>query len=802
MDLLLNEFRHALRRLRASPGFTVLAVLVLGLGIGATTSVFSIVQAVLLRSLPYPEADRLVDVSSEQEHLRPTARFGQTSRLTLYQAWRLDSAVFEDLAALTFEDLVLTGIGPAERVNAFTVTANFFPLLGGVPALGRLFTSAEDRPGSPAVAVLSHRFWVSRFGSDSRVLGRTITLDTTAYTVVGVTSPHFRFGLHGRLDPDVWLPLGPLLSDPAAAPWVPGRSGPVHASRGWYVVGRLRSGVTAEQAQARLDGISRQVWASDPGAGRERLLPIVMPLRQAYLGDVQRQLFLMLGAVALVLLVACANVGSLLASRTLARGPELAVRLALGASRPGLTRQLLVESAIVAFAGGVLGVLVTWWSIPPMVRLAGVELLPSVATVGVDQRVLAAALCVSLIAAALCGLDPALVVNHERVADALKLASGFDSVRRVPAGRGTRFSLVLQVVLTSVLLAGAGIMAKSFARLVNVDAGYDPSDVVTAVVKLPESRYQTPEQRVQFIQRALDELHAVPGVVAAALGSAMPIWGGRYGDGVGVTSEYFRVLRIPVRQGDDRGVLALNDMHAVVLSELTARKYFPGQDPVGKETTLFRGEWTGRVVAVTGDIRLFVEEAPFGIVYYPLVSRPVGMLTVLIRTTPGMPDPKRSLREAIQRVDPTVAADRVASMSEMMADVLARRRFYGLLLNVFAGCALVLAAAGIFASVSYAVAQRTRELGVRMALGAEGRDVVLLMVGEGTSIALVGTALGGMGSFLTNRLFRSFLYEVEPTDPLVLSAVAGLLLAVVAMASYLPARRAAAVDPMVALRSE
>lgn len=805
----MNDLRYALRSLRSHPGFTSIAVLTLALGIGAGTSVFSVVEGTLLRSLPFPHADRLVDLKTTREEWRAQRPGGGTSSLTAYQAWSADQVAIEDMAAYLSSQPVFTGSGEAVRVQAWTVTANFFAMYGAAPLLGRTFLPEEDRPGASPVAILSHRFWASAFGNDPEVLGRGITLDTTTYTVVGVMPRGFEYPalpLAFRRGPhtDVWLALGSLLSGPSGAQWA--------QRRAWWIVARLRPGFSPLEAQARLDAVSRQWWEGDPR--NTGLVPYVESLHAHLIGDVGKPLLLMLGAVTLVLLVACANVASLLLSRAAARGSEMAVRLALGAGRGRLVRQLLTESLAVALAAGGLGLLFTFWAVPYLVARAGPE-LPGVASIGVNHWVLAMCLGTSILAGVLSGLVPALQLSRAAVAEALKTGGGPGSVLRRGRTRANDASLVLQSALTLVLLSGAGLLAMSFARLVRLDPGFETEHVVAAELRLPDTRYRNSGERTAFVQAILEQARALPGASAVALASGIPMSGGSLGTVavpgsaeqsqtvawfMGITPDYFRVMGVPLLRGSVPDESASLGALRFAIDEAAARAYFPGQDPLGKRLTIY-GRETGTVVGVVGDTKQeSLDAPPPPHVYYSLA--PGSYLKVVARTSGDPAQLAGPLREAIRRVDSGVPIDRIATMKELLSESLTRQRFYGLLLAVFAGCALALAAAGMFGAASYAVAQRTRELGLRIALGAKPAAVVSLIVGRGLRLALVGIVLGLLGAAAATRLLRGFLFEVEPTDPWVLTTVGCLLAAVVLVASWLPARRAANVDPMVALRYE
>jgi len=796
----MSDIRYALRTLARSPGFTLAAVVTLALGIGANTAVFSVVEGVLLRSLPFPHANRLVDIKTVPERYRNGARWGGTSELTWYETWRTAPGVFDDLSAYIGDQPILIGPWEAARVESWSVMANFFPMLGARPLLGRVFLPGEDRPGTARVAVLSHRLWAARYGSDTTVLGRTLTLDTMEYVVVGVMPAGFRYPAGA----DVWLPLGSYLSGPDSRERA--------RRQGYWYVGRLRSHVTLTQAQATLDVVSRRSWASEPGeTGR---LPLVVGLHDYLVGETRTPLLLMLGAVSLVLLVACANVANLLLARATARGHELAVRIALGAGTRRLIRQVLTESLLVAAFGGGLGVLLALWSVPALVGLAGAE-LPRVAEIGVNLRVLAAAITMSILVGVAAGLVPALQTARRAPSDALKSRSpnaGGDGWRH----RSSDAFIVGQVALTMVLLSGAGLLARSFAHLVRLDPGFEPAHLLAAELQLPGTRYALPQARIAYVQQALERVRALPGVSAVTASSGMPLAGYAVGSVSlpgrpdedsrlwawisGVTDDYFRVLGIPLKRGRVFGAGTTDA--TVVIDEAAARAYFPGEDALGREIK-FYGARTRTIIGVVGDTRQQNPQAPAPPhIYQPLASDAAAFIKLIARTAGDPSVSAKAMRDALREIDAGVPLERVAPVSELLSDARARHRFYALLVLVFAATALALAATGVYGIVAYAVTRRTQEIGVRVALGAGRRAVVRLIVSRGMMLTLGGIVLGGAGAFGVTGLLRDLLFEVGPRDPVTLAAVALLLLAATLLASWLPARRATKVDPMVALRYE
>ena len=799
MGGLLQDFRYAVRGLVRSPGFTIVALLTLALGIGATTTIFSVVEGVLLRSLPFPSSDRLVDIKEVQEQYRKPGRIGGgTTDLSSYQRWSTADRAFDATAVYSATSRILRVRGPATRVVAWSVSAGFFPLLGARPALGRSFAAAEDQPGSAPVVVLSHVFWADRMGADSGVLRKTLTLDTTAYTIVGIMPAGFQYPADG----DVWANLGALLSGPQ------GQARARHP--GFWILARLRSGVDAAAAQAQLDVISRRAWTTDPGA--KSWLPVVTPLRDYLTGQVRAPLLIMLGAVALVLLIACANVASLVLGRALAHQRQVAMRTALGAGRRRLVQGALVEGAVLAAGGGGLGLLATAWCTPLLVRLAGPD-LPRASDISLDGRVLVTCLGASALAAILTAVLPAW--HAARLPPGEVLKSG--GPERTVTGRGRLGGALLvgQLALTTVLLAGAALLARSFAGLTRVDPGFDPRHLLAADVDLPGVQYQRAAQRVEYVRRAEEALGAVPGVVTTAAGTGIPLAPGalsvtdhRGPDGTSrpvlmfiaaVTPDYFRALGIPLLRGR---ALEADDPNAVVIDAAVADEYFPGEDPIGKPITIY-GNVTRTVVGVVGNVRQEMLPIPAPMhAYEPYGSEPVSHIHFLVVTRGAPALAAGAVRRALQAVDPDVPVDRVRPMTALMSASLAKQRLYAVLLGSFAVIALALSAVGVYGLASYGVSDRTREFGIRIALGADPHSLLRLVLGRAIVLGGLGLVIGLAAALAATKILRGLLYGVGPGDPASLAGAAALLLGATVAASFLPARRATRVDPMVALRAE
>ena len=804
-DELRQDLTFSLRQLARNRGFTAIALITLALGIGANTAIFSVVRGVLLRELPYAEPTRLVRVFStfegSQRYVSPAD----------FNDWSKQSKKFSSLAASATSTVNLTGSGVAERLKQARVSANMFQLLGVRPALGRAFAPGEDAESAPRVVILSDGLWRGRFGADPRIIGKHITLDGYATEVVGVAPPDMRYP-----EPvDMWLTTrftARELSDSnRGARWI-------------EVIGRLAPGVSTEQAQTEMATIARRIELQDPrhNAGYGTRL---VALRDEMVGTVRQPLIILLAAVGLVMLIACANVASLMLGRTAAREAELAVRTALGAGRGRLVRQLMTESVCLAIIGGALGFGLAIWGTRALLALAPQD-IPRLYDVRVDASVLLFSFGATALAALLFGAFPALHAASGRVASSLR--EGNRGSRARPGSARARGALVVaEITLALMLLAGAGLLIKSFARLRDVSPGFEPARVSTFTVALSEVKYATADQQRAFASTLLDRVRTIPGVDAAAVTFALPLSGGgfvltftvegRPPDGpnaesaghVRVASDgYFSTMGIPLKRGRAYGPADREGTPRVfVVSEETARRYFPGEDPIGKHIQF---GWTrdgdrlaGEIVGVVGDVRqksLSAEVAPH--VYVPFAQWPVEELTVVMRTRN---DPSTTLRAAhalVESLDRDLPIYDAFTLETMVSRSLGQPKFYLLLLTVFAGLAVVLAAVGIYGVMAYTVQQRTREIGIRIALGASADRVVGMVVQRGLTLAMVGVALGTAGAYAVTRVLRSLLFGVNERDPLTFVAVAVVLAAVAVLASWVPARRAARVDPLAAMRAE
>jgi predicted permease len=814
----MHDVRYALRALRRSPGFTAAAVLTLALGIGANTTIFSAVKGVLLQPLPYRDAGR-VYLAVESS---PTGGLRAASYPTFLD-WEAQQDAFEAIGYTRGRAELYRGSdGPENRVVAY-VSPGFFDALGMPAALGRVLASGDARDGG-RVIVLSHRWWRSGFGGDPDVVGRTLTLGGRSYTVVGVAAAAARYPDWA----DAWIPLAAIEGSDAAL-----------TQRGLHVdsrvIGRLRPEVTPEQAQARMSAIGARLALAYPAENEGWTAVALLPLRAEVMGfndSAETRLLVLAGAVALVLLIACANVTNLLLVRALTRGRELAIRLALGARRGRLARQLLTESLVLAGGGGVVGVLLAIWGVG-LVKGGAPDALPRLEDVRLDVAVLGFSAGLVIVTALLVGVAPALRASTPRFADWLRSGAVAAAGR---AHQRVRHAIVTaEIALAVVLTIGAGLLAASLWRLSRVDPGFDPRGVLSIRVTPPPERYPDAQSAAEFYRRILDAALVLPGVQAAGLTNHVPLTGGWFpsrivlpgespaGDSRDdrtvffrtVSPDYFATMRIPVRQGRPFAGSDLGGAEIAILNETATQRFFPRGDAVGQTVTLFRsaqgrpdfGEpFAATIVGVVGDVHhTGLDAAPPAEVYIPYMANPWGHMALVVRVASDPAAMLPSLRRAILAVDPDVPVAGAAAARttvELVSSSLAAQRLNTRLLVAFAGAAVLLAAVGIYGVIAYTVAQRRRELGIRMALGARAAEVRALVLRQGAILAAAGGALGLAGALIGTRVLRGLLYEVTPTDPPALAGGTLVLIGVALLASYLPARRAARMDPLEALRCE
>ncbi len=808
LETLIQDLRYGLRQLRRNPGFTAVAVITLALGIGANTAIFSIVNAALLHPLPFHDADRLVTRWGTIPH------FNYTGLMAIcgpdYAAWRDQNHVFEGIAALSGQTSNLTGAGEPVRLGGSQVTAGFFPLLGIAPTLGRTFQPDEDRPGNAHEVLLSDKLWRSRFGSDPAISGKSIKLDGEFYTVVGVMPAGFDF----PNEAEFWTPV-PLTDDCSNATM--------------QLVARLKPSVTLDQARsdvALIDG--RLDRARHHGRGIQVSL---VPLTQAMGYGLRGELLVLLGAVGLLLLIACANVANLFLARGATRQHEMAVRSALGASRRRIIAQMLTESLLLAAFGGALGLGVAafghWFLAFSFALLPSsfysMSVATRVASLGIDRWVLGFALGVTLLAGMIFGLAPGIRASKPDLRETLQECGRSLSASR---GRVRDAFVVAEIALSLVLLVGAGLFLRTLVRLMSVDRGFSAEKVLTMTVDLPESRYHTENQMIAFEQRVLHRLHGLPGVLSGGGVFGLPLGAERiYGDitiegqptpphgavaaKVVVTGDYFRSLGIPVIRGRLFGVDDTEGAPRVaIINQSLARYFWPHASAIGQHLKPgFSHDSWYRIVGVVGDVKMagLGEESPLAL-YLPYDQAPALFLmrdlTLVVRTASTSASIVTAARHAIEAADPELPVFDVATMEQLVYRSASEPRFVALLLGIFAALALGLASVGIYGVMSYAVAQHTREIGIRMALGAQKRDVLHLVLGQGMILTFIGVGIGIVGALGLTRFLSSLLYGVKPTDPLTFVGVSALLSGVALLACYIPARRATKVDPMVALRHD
>lgn len=804
------DVKFALHQLRKSPGFAITAILTLALGVGATTAIFSVVKAVLLNSLPYKDADRIVAVWTAND-----AGDGKPhpSSAGDFAAWKR-SGILADIAPSYDDEHTLTGQGAPQLLIGYAVSANYLRILGAEPQLGRLYTDQEDRAGGPLVALLSDHLWRTSFHADPAIVGKPITLDGKPYTVLGVMAPAFNY----PTTVEVWVPaaMSPAAFDNYDRTYV-------------RILGKLKPGVSLAEAQRALNAVEAQVAAAHPNTDRSKRV-VLVPLREQLVGDIRKPLWLLMAAVSLVLLIACANTAGLSLARDAERQKEIAVRLALGATRLRLLRQFITESLVLAAIGGGVGIPLAFFGTHFLVSLFPNEVanldIPKIKQIPMDGGVFLFAFAITLLTAVLSGIAPVLRAMRTRADTAMS-----DSRRGTTASRQQNRSrnavVISEIALSLILLTAAGLVVASFQRVMNATLGFQPDHVLSIEVLLPPNRYLPSDQSKtrNFVSEVTRRLNALPGVTSAGATDFLPLsgfWGTTNfllrgqappapgqepeADDRAFTPEYLRTMQIPLLRGrnftaDDRA----GSQQVAMINQTFANHYFKGKDPIGEELNLGNAgkpDWW-RIVGVVGDVKAFGQDQPtHDDIYRPFDQRPLSLVAFTIRTQTDPEAMTKAAERVLWSVDPELPVFKSISMTTLADQSRAVRRASSALVSVFAVLALVLACIGIYGVMAYAVRQRTQEIGVRMALGAQRTDVLRLILNSGLRLTLIGVAIGLIGAVIAAHLMTSLLFEISATSPLALSLPVVLLFAVTVLAAYLPARRAASIDPMQALRAE
>lgn len=806
----LQDIRYGFRMLIKRPGFTIIVVLTLALGIGANTTIFSAVDAVLLNPLPYQDPDRLVAVWETNRQLSAEMWDRNEVAMGNFRDWRSRNQVFDQLGSLFTADVNLTGVGEPERIRSCVVTTNFFQVLGIQPMIGRSFLPEEEKIGSPRVVILSSGLWERLFGSDPNLTNKSLTLNGTPVAVIGVMPPGFDLQFPSNTRVDMWLPL---------------RIDPANFDRNnhfLYALARLKPGISRDRAQSEMNLIATQLQQQYPETNAQKDVNIV-PLRKQLVGKVESYLYLLFAAVVFVLMIACANVAGLLLARVTARHKEVAVRIALGASRWRIIRQLLTESIILSALSGLLGLLFAYAGIKLLVTLTPPE-VPRLHEIGLHIPVFLWTLVISILTGVLFGLAPALQASRPDLNEALKESAG-----RNQGGfqRGLRNPLIVSEVAVALLLSvGAGLMIKSFMRLQQVNPGFEANKLLTMNIALPRQKYKEPQQANAFFDQLAERIKTLPGVKSVGGIDPLPFSNSNVTTGfvvegapamplsdrpdVGqraVTPAYFETMGIPVLKGrsftaQDRD----NTPHVIIVNEALASRYWPNQDVIAKRLGFAedpsKQSWR-EIVGVVGNVKhQGLEAEPKPEVYFPYQQLPKNFMSVVVRTSSDPVSMIPAIRSQVFAIDKDQPAFDVMTMDQRLAKSVATSRFVMLLLGAFSVLALGLAALGLYGAMAYLVTQRTQEIGLRMALGARRSDVFKLVVGKGMRLAIIGTAIGLVASLALTRVMKTLLFEVTPTDALTLVIVPVVLLTVALLACYIPARRATNVDPLTSLRYE
>ena len=807
MATLIRDIRYGVRMLYKNRGFTFVALLALALGIGANTAIFSVVNSVLLRPLPFREPQRLIMIWQNYQQRGGAER--EWASPAEFRDFRDQAQSFEHVAAFVGWGPTLTGQGEPEDLQAAGVSHDTFVALGVDPALGRGFKPEEDRAGAERVVVLSHQLWQRRFGADPSIVGKGITLSGESYTVIGVMPRSFTFPILSNTD--IWRTIEPLLALNAGC------------DRGCVIlrlIAKLKPEVSIETARAEVSGLAEQLAERFPDTNKG-IGTTLVPLHEQLVGDVRPAMLVLLGAVGLVLLIACANVANLMLARAAAREKEVAIRAALGASRWRLVRQHLTESLVLAAIGGGLGLLIAFWMVDLLIGFAP-KGTPRIEEVAIDTSILGFTLGVALLTGLVFGLAPALLSSRTNFNSALK-EGGRDTSATTRGARLRSALVVSEVALALMLLIGAGLLIKSFINLQRVNAGFNPTNVLRVDVTLPRTRYPERNQLVTFFKELLDRVGALPAVESAGAVSTLPLSGGGMDANFGIegrppaepdnepvawyssiTPDYFRAMGIRLLKGREISALDTADRPKVALiSETMARRYFPNEEPLGKRLVFDGGKDLREIVGVIADVKYFglnVDSRPS--MYFPHSQSPARRMSLVVKVHGDPMALAGAIRGHVSALDADLAVSNIMTMEQLVGTSIAEPRFVLLLLGAFATVAMVLAAIGVYGIVSYSVTRRMHELGVRMALGAQAADVLRLVVGQGMTLVLGGIGLGLIAAFGLSRVMKSLLFGVSATDIPTFVLTAILLAGVALGACFVPARRAARVDPMESLRCE
>ena len=800
MSGLRQDLKYGIRMLFKKPAFTAVVVLTLALSISSTTVVFSVVNALLLRSLPYSNADQLINVwsvfKSNNKAYASAANFRE---------WQERNQSFQGLAAYDSLKLNLTGGDRPEAIDVALVTANLFPLLGVQPVRGRGFRTEEEQPATNKVAVISDGLWQRRFGADAGVVGKPLVLDGDSYTVIGIMPPRFSF----PEKIDVWLPLS----------FVPEEL----ADRGYNhlaVVGRLKPGVELRQAQAEMSAIMDEQVRKYPNENAGRSMRL-LTFQQNLVGDIRMALWILSGAVFLVLLIACANIANLLMARATTRQKDIAIRIGLGAGRRRLIQQLLIESLLLSLFGGAMGLIFAYGGLKVLTSV-GPTNIPRLSEVTIDARVLAFTLVISLLTGVIFGLIPALQATKPEINEWLK--DGQRSASGGPGGKRARSWLVVtEMALALILLIGAGLLIKSFLILWQVEPGFNPHNVITMAISPSPPKYNTQRDFVILCQRVLEQVKSTPGVDAVGVVNQLPFSGRNLGLNFTVGGQppvkpedtasanfrlvspgYLQAMGIPLKRGRDFNDHDTRDSTPVALiNETLAKHYFANEDPIGKQLNIEGQQAPREIVGIIGDVKQIKLDAEVkSEIYVPFFQIAVPAMNIVVRTTTDPGSMTSAVLQQISRVDPDQPVYQVKTMDEYLGESMAQRRLSTVLLGVFAALALILAALGVYGMMSYLVSQRTREIGVRMALGARQLDILKLVVRHGMWLSILGIAVGVAAALLLTRIMTSSLYGISASDPLTYLGISALLALIALLACLIPARRALKVDPIIALRYE